>query len=107
MICAFVMNRKDNVATLLDDCTKGSIVKLVGDVNGSSVVVLEDVAKNHKVTLIDIFEKQPVIKGGVSIGIASTSVKAGSWLHMHNCSSRYDLRHYEKEVRGASEGQAL
>jgi altronate dehydratase small subunit len=104
MIYAFVMKQGDNTATLLDDCEKGTVVTLVGYASGRSVVVTENVSKNHKVAIADIFERQPVIKGGISIGTASRSIKIGSWVHLHNCASRYDARHYEGEVRGNAAG---
>ena len=104
MVFAFVMKKGDNVATLLDDCPVGTQVSLSGDTDGGSLIVIENIRKNHKIALTDIFETHAVVKGGVSIGTATASVKTGGWIHMHNCASRYDSRHYESEVRAETAG---
>ena len=35
---------------------------------------------------------EPVIKFGAPIGMATRDLRAGEWVHLHNCASRFDER---------------
>jgi len=87
MTSAFRIHPSDNVATLLGD--GADAVTLVG---GGEVALNEPVAMGHKVALADIAAGQPVVKFGIPVGIASQPVRAGDWVHLHNCASRFDAR---------------
>ena len=87
MTSAFRIHPNDNVATLLGD-GEGAVT-LVG---GDAVALNEPVALGHKVALTDIAVNEPVVKFGIPIGHASVAIRAGDWVHLHNCTSRFDER---------------
>lgn len=70
------INDNDNVIVALEDIVKGEVV--------SGVTAVEDIARGHKMALVDINEKENVIKYGYPIGHAQTDIKAGQWVHDHN-----------------------
>lgn len=87
----FVVNAKDNVATLLDDAKEGP-AKLLGSSQGPGVELVEPILLGHKVALADIPCGAPILKFGEVIGTAKADIKRGSWVHLHNLSSRFDER---------------
>ncbi len=70
----------DNVAVALDDLKKGTTIS-VGD---ETIVLLEDIARGHKIALKDLETGQAVIKYGNHIALASKDIRAGEWVHVHN-----------------------
>lgn len=70
------INDNDNVIVALEDIKKGEVV------NG--VTAVEDIARGHKMALVDIAENENVIKYGYPIGHTIRNVKAGEWVHDHN-----------------------
>lgn len=89
MATAFRIHPADNVATLLADGEDA--VELRGE--GSGVVHLhQPIALGHKVALADIAAGGVVVKFGVPIGTAGSAIRAGDWVHLHNCTSRFDER---------------
>jgi altronate dehydratase small subunit len=91
MSLALHTHPNDNVVTMLEDSPAGS-VSVLGDGAHGSVEILEPVARGHKVALVPIACGSVVLKFGVSIGTATTDIPAGSWVHTHNCASRFDAR---------------
>lgn len=87
MTTAFRIHADDNVATLLGDGE--GVVTLIGD---GEAVLNEPVAMGHKVALVDIPQGSAVVKFGIPIGHASTAIRMGDWVHLHNCTSRFDER---------------
>ncbi|HEY0624580.1 UxaA family hydrolase [Sphingomonas sp.] len=87
MTTAFRIHAQDNVATLLGDGE--GVVTLIG---GDTVALNEPVAMGHKVALADIAAGEAVVKFGIAIGTASIAIRAGDWVHLHNCTSRFDER---------------
>lgn len=87
MTTAFRIHAQDNVATMLGD--GDARVSIVG---GDEIVLNESVAMGHKVALADIAAGAAVVKFGIPIGHASAAIRAGDWVHLHNCTSRYDER---------------
>ena len=71
---------EDNVVVALRDIKKGDTVK--GE--DKEVLVLDDVARGHKIAISDIPSGSPVVKYGNRIGLASVYIKAGSHVHTHN-----------------------
>jgi hypothetical protein len=87
MTTAFRIHPDDNVATLLGDGV--DVVMLIG---GDGVALNQPVAMGHKVALADIAVNQSVVKFGIPIGTAAIAIRAGDWVHLHNCTSRFDER---------------
>ena len=94
----FVVNTKDNVATLLDDAERGP-AKLLGNAANGAVELIEPILLGHKVALSDIRGGAPILKFGEVIGTAKQDIKRGSWVHLHNLSSRYDERSGTLDVK--------
>ncbi len=88
---AFRIHESDNVATLLADVAEEDI-QITGVSVGDAVHCSEPVKLGHKVAVAEIAVNSPVIKYGVVIGMASQSIRAGQWVHLHNCRSRLDER---------------
>ena len=83
-----IMNRLDNVATLLDDLEKGEIVACKGLSEIVELTALERVGRGHKIALADISEGGAVVKYGFEIGYALCDIKRGSYVHVHNVGSK-------------------
>lgn len=78
------INANDNVAVVLADMlTAGDVVEL----DGQRVVVQQEVARGHKVALVDMCAGQQVVKYGYPIGHLTQAVNAGEWIHTHNLKS--------------------
>jgi len=87
MTTAFRIHPDDNVATLLGDGEGAATL-----VGGGEIALNAPIAMGHKVALADIAAGQPVVKFGIPIGHASAAIRAGDWVHLHNCTSRFDER---------------
>jgi hypothetical protein len=91
MPSAICVNALDNVATLLEDAPPG-VVQVVGAGALQSVALSAEVAAGHKVALRTIRDGEPVVKYAVPIGLATTTIQTGEWVHLHNCKSLCDER---------------
>ncbi|WP_447725190.1 UxaA family hydrolase [Sphingomonas koreensis] len=87
MTTAFRIHPHDNVATLLGDGEDAVTV-----IGGEAIALNEPVAMGHKVALADIAVGEAVVKFGIPIGHAGTAIRRGDWVHLHNCTSRFDER---------------
>jgi hypothetical protein len=92
MARAFRIKTGDNVATLLDDICEPGAVRVLGEGPIDQLHALEAIALGHKIALEDIPLGEAVVKFGVPIGRASREILAGQWVHLHNCTSRFDER---------------
>lgn len=78
------INANDNVAVVLADVlAAGDVV----EVDGQRVVVQQEVARGHKVALVDMCAGQQIVKYGYPIGHLTQAVNAGEWIHTHNLKS--------------------
>ena len=91
MATAYIIDPRDNVATLLDPCAGSSEIRLLGAAEGT-VVATGDIRPEHKVALVDIARDASIVKYGMPIGHATCSICAGESVHLHNCASNYDER---------------
>lgn len=87
----FQIRPGDNVAVLLEDAEPGESVRIVGE-NGGEVVLLEAIEYGHKVALADIAQGEAVVKYSIRIGTATTDIRKGENVHLHNCASDHDER---------------
>ncbi len=72
----------DNVAVALADGVKaGEIAEFD---NNRPVTLAEDIVRGHKFALCPIAKGEKVIKYGYPIGIATTDISPGQWIHSHN-----------------------
>ena len=76
----------DNVATIFaDNITDGTVVE-VRDKKGQSVEISVhgNVPYGHKIAIADIPKGVHIVKYGETIGAASTDIKKGDYVHVHN-----------------------
>lgn len=99
MSCCFQVNARDNVATMLDE-GQGEV-----DVLGAMpqrLELRERVALGHKVALKEIRTGEAVVKFGLPIGRATTEIRPGQWVHLHNCASNFDARSQTLDVHSGA-----
>ncbi len=94
----FQVNLKDNVATLLQDAGPERVA-ILGPSPHAQVTLREDVALGHKVCTQAAAKGDLIVKYGVPIGVATEDIAEGSWVHLHNCSSRVDERSNHLDVK--------
>lgn len=96
---AILLNPKDDVATALTALTKGETVSVEAGERRMEVTLQDEIPFGHKYALRDIAEGEDILKYGLPIGQALEDVKAGSWVHVHNCrSDRFGHRHQKYGV---------
>ena len=81
---ALMLSGKDNVATLLEDAAAGTEVLIrLGD-DTRTVTARESISFGFKIAVSDIARGADIIKYGEPIGIASSDIKQGDMVHVHN-----------------------
>ena len=81
---AMIIDAKDNVAVAIEPIVKGDAAVYVCEGREVSLPALEDITIYHKLATRDIAKGEPVVKYGEHIGIASSDIKAGEHVHVHN-----------------------
>jgi len=86
---AIQIDEIDNVATVTSDIITGETVEVVSP---KGVIILRATALDaipfgHKIALTNLEKAGQVIKYGGTIGLASTSIRIGAWVHTHNVES--------------------
>ncbi len=95
----FQVHPSDSVATLLDDVpTAPATVGVLSSRGQSEVTATEPIVQAHKIALRDIRAGEPIVKFGVAIGAAISDIRAGQWVHLHNCKSNFDQRSQTLDV---------
>lgn len=74
------LSDKDNVAVVLADIVKGESVTPV------SIIAENDIPRSHKIALHPVEQGEAVIKYGQIIGFASSVIRPGEHVHVHNLS---------------------
>lgn len=79
----------DNVATIFANDVKDGDEIEIRDKKGNSEIVktIGDVPYGHKIAVEDIPEKVSIKKYGEEIGIATSFIKKGEYVHVHNLDS--------------------
>jgi altronate hydrolase len=70
----------DNVVTM----TKETPAKTIVQIDSEQITVMQDIPMGHKIAVRNIEKGADVTKYGVKIGIASTGIKRGEHVHIHN-----------------------
>ena len=81
---ALKLSDKDNVATTLEDVAAGAEVAVRLGAAVTDVKALDKIPFGFKVAVADITQGTHVLKYGESIGIASSNIKTGALVHIHN-----------------------
>lgn len=96
----FVIDEGDNVGTAVVSALEtGDDVGTNGRISDITVKANSDIPYGHKIALKDIANGETIFKYGLSIGSATTDIKAGDHVHVHNVESnrgRGDLVDKEK-----------
>ena len=91
---AILLHPSDHVATALKDLKAGDTIAVRLGETTYSVILREDIAFGHKYALRDIAEGEEILKYGLPIGRALQEIRAGEWVHVHNCrSEHFGFRH--------------
>ncbi|WP_418821674.1 UxaA family hydrolase [Parabacteroides johnsonii] len=86
------INPADNVIVAVKDLQAGASL----DINGKTIIVLQDIPAGHKVAFQDFKEGDYIIKYGAPIGHARKAITAGSWVNEKNIKTNLEgLREYE------------
>jgi len=94
-----VLNQIDNVGTALEDMKSGDTFELQSGEKVATIRVNHDIPFGHKFSLSEIGPGSPVIKYGEIIGAATTVIRPGDYVHVHNVVSnrgRGDLQEGSK-----------
>ncbi|MFC6331874.1 UxaA family hydrolase [Paenibacillus septentrionalis] len=75
------LHEKDSVIIALRAFARGEQLTLD---TGNTIELLDDVPFGHKIAVQPIAEGEHVLKFGYSIGVASTLIGTGAWVHTHN-----------------------
>ena len=89
---AMIIDGKDNVAVAIEPISKGDTVTYACDGKDVSLTALEDITIYHKIATRDIAQGEPVVKYGEHIGIASSAIKAGEHVHVHNVEGHLEAK---------------
>lgn len=81
---ALMLSEKDNVATLLEDVAAGTEVLVRLGSKTDTVNARENIPFGFKIAVSDIARGADIIKYGEPIGIASSDIKRGDMVHVHN-----------------------
>jgi len=79
-----VLGIKDNVATTLEDLNPGESVCFKSGNKKIEITVLNKINYGHKFAIIEIKKGHLIIKYGEVIGTATSTIKIGEHVHVHN-----------------------
>lgn len=85
---AVVINSHDNVATVVDDFTSGTLIHFFLGGSEQSLRLLQDIPLGHKFAICDIKPCADILKYGECIGVSTTLILAGQHVHVHNLESQ-------------------
>lgn len=85
---SLLMNKADNVATVIDAVAKGEMVEV--RFNGElikTIQALDAIEHYHKIALTDIKLDSEIFKYGEIIGKATQTIQCGQHVHVNNIES--------------------
>ncbi len=84
-----LLDETDNVLVVTRAMAPGTLVTIEGD----PIALGAALALGHKVARRPIAVGEPVLKYGVTIGVASCPIDRGEHVHVHNIVSNYTRTH--------------
>ena len=84
---AIMMEKDDNVATVLSAIEKNDKVKIILGRNHFTILAKESIPFGHKIALRKIAKGESIIKYGEVIGRAKNEIEKGTYVHIHNVQS--------------------
>jgi TusA-related sulfurtransferase len=87
---AIMMNKDDNVATVLENVKRGRTIAVVSTDNKvvRNIEAGEEITTGHKIAVNSIGKGETVLKYGESIGTATDRIDQGMHVHIHNVRSK-------------------
>jgi len=82
-----IIHLNDNVATALTDIKAGETIMIDTESGKKAIYVQQSIPLNHKISVKRIKKDSPVIKYGEQIGIATSNIEEGEYVHIHNVKS--------------------
>jgi altronate dehydratase small subunit len=76
--------RSDNVGILKKEAVKGQVIEIDCSIIGDDIEVKDDIPFGFKIAIRDIGAGEQIVKFGEAIGIASTAIRRGQMVHVHN-----------------------
>lgn len=97
---ALKVNDLDNVATIFTNGIEDGMEVQIRDKKGATetAVVLGQVPYGHKIAVRDIQKGELIIKYGEEIGIATSDIKRGEYVHVHNLDSMRGRGDWQEEA---------
>ncbi len=92
---ALICHCDDNVATAVRDLAVGERAQVSGGGHEGAVELKSAIPLGHKFALRDIPGGREVIKYGETVGVATSAIRRGEHVHLHNVEGlrgRGDLR---------------
>ena len=89
MAKAIQIDERDNVATVTSDVGVGDVVEVLSP-EGEALMrpqMTGEVSFGHKIALKSLEKGEKVVKYGEVIGVASSPIGVGVWMHTHNVES--------------------
>ncbi|TAJ11479.1 altronate dehydratase [Marinilabiliaceae bacterium JC017] len=80
------INKKDNVLVALQPLQSGTTIQH----GNHCITVHAPIEAGHKVALVPIQAGEAIIKYGFPIGVATSAIQPGEWIHTHNIKSGLD-----------------
>ncbi|MDY6064941.1 MAG: UxaA family hydrolase [Finegoldia sp.] len=81
---ALKIGKIDNVVTVVNEIKEGDIVKYLDNMEVKELLAQDNIPMYHKIAVEDIKKDEDIVKYGENIGRASTDIKKGSHVHVHN-----------------------
>lgn len=78
------MKHDDNVAVCLCDLVKNEEVEIFYNDTKMHLETIDPIPLGHKVALVPIKKEMPIIKYGEIIGKATSDIRVGEHVHIHN-----------------------
>jgi len=98
-----LLSDKDNVLVARANSPEGLTVAL----EGGEVTLSRPIPMAHKIARRDIATGDVILKYGMPIGVATTAIRAGEHVHVHNIRSAYTATHALQDADGRSAGVSL
>lgn len=86
---ALIIHADDNVANLIGGGHRGDRVQCAveGETATDTIELVDELPLNHKIARRDIAPREPILKYGLSIGVATKAIRRGEHVHTHNIES--------------------
>ncbi len=85
------IDEKDNVMIALADFEAGERITTRFRGDETTYTINQSVPFGHKIAITDIPRGEKVVKYGESIGSATSDIKKGDWVHVHNVKDDYKV----------------